>query len=74
MPKKPNRTSLQNYVPAGNGDASGEYADEETGSNIHFTNFKKPDEEFNEEEFNKNLIDGLVDEGDDDFSEEMKAK
>lgn len=45
MPKKPNRTSLQNYVPAGNGDASGEYADEETGSNIHFTSFKKPEEE-----------------------------
>lgn len=45
MPKKPNRAAqLQNYVPAGNGDASGEYADEETGSNIHFTNFKKPDE------------------------------
>ncbi|MDD2434031.1 MAG: hypothetical protein PHW67_02040 [Bacilli bacterium] len=25
MPKKPNRTDLQNYVPAGNGDESGEY-------------------------------------------------
>jgi len=34
----------QNYVPAGNGDASGEYGDNATGSNIHFTNFKKPDE------------------------------
>ena len=46
MPKKPNRAAqLQNYVPAGNGDASGEYADEATGSNIHFTNFEKPDTE-----------------------------
>ena len=35
----------QNYVPAGNGDASGEYGDNATGSNIHFTNFKKPDED-----------------------------
>lgn len=34
----------QNYVPSGNGDASGEYGDNATGSNIHFTNFKKPDE------------------------------
>ena len=46
MPKKPNKAAqLQNYVPAGNGDASGEYADEETGSNIHFTNFQKPETE-----------------------------
>lgn len=34
----------QNYVPAGNGDASGEYGDNATGSNIHyFQHFKKPD-------------------------------
>ena len=60
MPKKPNRAAqLQNYVPAGNGDASGEYADEETGSNIHFTNFKKPEDDFNQEEFDKGLQDGL---------------
>ena len=46
MPTKPNRAGQQqNYVPQGNGDASGEYADEATGSNIHFTNFKKPDED-----------------------------
>lgn len=46
MPTKPNRAGQQqNYVPQGNGDASGEYADEATGSNIHFTNFKKPDEQ-----------------------------
>lgn len=46
MPKKPNKAgNLQNYVPQGNGDASGEYADEQTGSNIHFTNFQKPDTE-----------------------------
>jgi len=42
MPTKPNRWSQQqNYVPKGNGDASGEYADD-GGLNIHFTNFKKP--------------------------------
>ena len=46
MPTKPNRAGQQqNYVPQGNGDASGEYADEATGSNIHFTNFKKPDDQ-----------------------------
>lgn len=46
MPTKRNKAGeQQNYVPQGNGDASGEYADQETGSNIHFTNFKKPDDE-----------------------------
>lgn len=45
MPKKKSSWGEQNYVPAGNGDASGEYADEATGSNIHFTNFSKPDTE-----------------------------
>ena len=46
MPTKPNRSGeQQNYVPAGNGDASGEYGDNETGSNIHFTSFKKPEGE-----------------------------
>lgn len=45
MPTKPNRAGQQqNYVPKGNGDASGEYGDNATGSNKHFTNFKKPDE------------------------------
>ena len=45
MPTKPNKAGQQqNYVPQGNGDASGEYADNASGSNIHFTNFKKPDE------------------------------
>ena len=45
MPTKLNKAgNQQNYVPQGNGDASGEYADTATGSNIHFTNFKKPDE------------------------------
>lgn len=34
---------MQEYVPAGNGDASGEYANEE-GNNRHFTSFKKPEE------------------------------
>lgn len=42
MPKKPNRYGMQEYIPEGHGDESGEYADE-SGSNVHFTNFKKPD-------------------------------
>ena len=42
MPTKPSSWGMQEYVPAGNGDASGEYADGE-GSNRHFTSFKKPD-------------------------------
>ena len=45
MPTKPNRAGKQqNYVPKGNGDASGEYGDNATGSNKHiqFTTFKKP--------------------------------
>lgn len=37
MPTKPNRAGeQQNYVPPGNGDASGEYGDNATGSNIHY--------------------------------------
>ena len=50
MPTKPNRAGQQqNYVPAGHGDASGEYGDNVTGSNVHikFTNFKKPEETSN---------------------------
>ena len=44
MPTKPNKAGQQqNYVPQGNGDASGEYADNQSGSNIHFQAFKKPD-------------------------------
>lgn len=44
MPKKPNsHGNDQEYVPAGNGDASGEYADEQ-GGNKHFTSFSKPDD------------------------------
>ena len=43
MPTKPNHSGQQQeYVPAGNGDASGEYADNATGSNVHFNTFKKP--------------------------------
>lgn len=46
MPTKRNKAGQQqNYVPQGNGDASGEYADNASGSNKHFANFKKPDEE-----------------------------
>lgn len=42
MPTKPNRAgNQQNYVPAGNGDASGEYGDNATGSNIHISISKK---------------------------------
>lgn len=45
MPQKRNGSGgMQNYVPAGNGDASGEYGDNATGSNKHFQSFKKPDE------------------------------
>lgn len=33
----------QNYVPKGNGDASGEYGDNVSGSNVHFESFKKPE-------------------------------
>lgn len=46
MPQKINRAGqMQNYVPAGNGDASGEYGDHATGSNKHFKVFKKPADE-----------------------------
>lgn len=42
MPKKPNHAGqMQEQVPAGNGDASGEYGDS-GGSNKHFTAFKQP--------------------------------
>lgn len=44
MPTKPNHSGQQQeYVPAGNGYASGEYADNATGSNVHFKSFKKPE-------------------------------
>lgn len=44
MPTKRNRADQQQpYVPAGNGDASGEYADHSSGSNKHFTSFRKPE-------------------------------
>ena len=46
MPTKANRSGKQQpYVPSGNGDASGEYANTETGSNKNFVNFSKPKEE-----------------------------
>ena len=45
MPTKINSAGKQqNYVPAGNGDASGEYGDNATGSNKNFKVFKKPDD------------------------------
>lgn len=38
MATKPNKAGQQQpYVPAGNGDASGEYADSESGSNVHYS-------------------------------------
>ena len=41
MPKKPNGAGgMQEYVPAGNGDASGEYGNSK-GENKHFGSFKK---------------------------------
>ena len=44
MPTKRNHGgNQQEYVPAGNGDASGEYADNASGSNVHFKSFKKPE-------------------------------
>lgn len=45
MPTKRNKAGQQQpYVPQGNGDASGEYADNQSGSNKHFTNFKQPEQ------------------------------
>lgn len=45
MPTKLNRAgNQQNYVPAGNGDASGEYGDNATGSNKNFTTKKQEPE------------------------------
>lgn len=42
MAQKPNKSGqMKEYVPSGNGDASGEYADN-GGSNKHFTAFGKP--------------------------------
>lgn len=42
MPTKKNHAgNQQNYVPKGNGDASGEYGDNATGSNKHFQSFFK---------------------------------
>lgn len=43
MPKKLNsHGNMQNYIEAGHGDASGEYGDNASGSNVHFKTFKKP--------------------------------
>lgn len=44
MSKKRSSWGEQEYIPAGNGDASGEYADE-SGSNRNFQSFEKPDKE-----------------------------
>lgn len=43
MPTKMNRAGNQQpYVPQGNGDASGEYADNERGSNVHYAPKETP--------------------------------
>lgn len=54
MPKKKNYGGQdQEFIPAGNGDASGEYADD-NGSNRHFTNFAKPvDNEAKQDDIDK---------------------
>ena len=49
MPKKTNAYGMQECVPAGNGDASGEYADGE-GSNKGFKAFKKPENKYTEQQ------------------------
>ena len=54
MPTKLNKAGQQqNYVPQGNGDASGEYADNASGSNKHFTNFKQPETQKTFNDFKK---------------------
>ena len=61
MPTKPNKAGQQQpYVPQGNGDASGEYADNNSGSNKHFTNFKKLDEQPQEEVETASISDDSV--------------
>ena len=64
MPTKLNHAGQQqNYVPAGNGDASGEYGDNESGSNIHFKVFERPDDtsEVKPNEIRKEDIESAVD-------------
>jgi len=64
MPTKPNSAGeQQDYVPAGNGDPSGEYADE-VGANVHFQVFKKPADQ--------SAVKGVIAEG--KAKEEMKIK
>lgn len=49
MPKKVASWGMQEYVPAGNGDPSGEYANDE-GNNIHyFAKFAKPKSEIKQD-------------------------
>ena len=71
MPKKPNSHGMQEYVPAGNGDASGEYANEE-GNNRHFTSFKKP-EEGNENNSNDTVFQNVNKTNSDTETKETKA-
>ena len=55
MPKKTSSWGQQEYIPAGNGDSSGEYADE-SGSNRHFTNFKKPEDAIDKTEKEEKIV------------------
>ena len=60
----------QNYVPKGNGDASGEYGDNATGSNVHyFAHFEKqPTMEMTGKDKEAKLVDKTVD--DENLSDE----
>lgn len=74
MPKKLNKAGQQQeYVPSGNGDASGEYADD-GGSNRHFTAFKKPEEAVKKEDetvVEENNNGGVVEEEKEEKEEEI---
>lgn len=69
MPTKLNKAgNQQNYVPSGHGDASGEYGDNDTGSNIHiqFKKFEKPKDgqkSVNKNPDNVDIKDKLIEEG-----------
>lgn len=77
MPTKMNRAGNQQpYVPQGNGDASGEYADNERGSNVHYApketpksdsstkSIDKPSEQREKQTDNENIdVNTLVREG-----------
>lgn len=60
MPTKVNGSGgQQEYVPAGNGDASGEYGDSQ-GSNVHFKSFAKPNLEKSENVFKGKILSNII--------------